>query len=120
MSDSDRIALAASVASHNTKSEYGGRSRKKDFRFSVDDAEASAIRFGVVTVMLRITGRGLTAQAFQRNLNNWVGSPSFQVLLNVDGTTVRPMSNGEYFAALVPFVNEKTVASKRLFSHKVR
>jgi hypothetical protein len=101
LSDSDRIALAASAASHDIN-KHGAASPKHDFSFSVQDARASAIRLGVVTVAMLVNGEG---PHMDEKLKKWVGQRALvgsagglQVMLNVDGKIIRPMTNAQYFA----------------------
>lgn len=78
LSDSIRIALAASVAKNSKRG------------FSVQDARASAIRLGVVTVLL---------EAYGRNSQQWLSTSGAQVMLKADDKNVQPLTFAEYRAA---------------------
>jgi len=78
LSDSMRIALAASVA----------KSSKREF--SVQDAKASAIRLGVVTVLL---------EAYGRNSQQWLSTNGARIILKADDKNIQPLTLAEYRAA---------------------
>lgn len=93
-SDSDRIALAASVASHNVD-ERGRRSPRQTFSFTVEDAKASAVVLGVTTLVIEFVGEPV-------NLAKSLG-PSYHIALNADGKVIEPITNAQYFLkAVVP------------------
>ncbi|MGA2904119.1 MAG: hypothetical protein ABSD98_09825 [Candidatus Korobacteraceae bacterium] len=88
-SDSDRIAVAADVASHDvTKVTALGvkRQPKAAFSFSVEDAKASAVVFGVVTVILEFSA------GKEASVAKWYG-PSYHIALNADGKIIEPVTN---------------------------
>ncbi len=89
-SDSDRIAVAADVASHDvTKVDYLGaakRQPKAAFSFSVEDAKATAAVFGVVTLIVEFSA------GKEASVAKWYG-PSYRITLNADGKIIEPVTN---------------------------
>ena len=101
LSDSDRVALAASMASH-VMNNHGIRSPKPNFTFTLQDARASAIRFGVVTVVMMVSGYG---KHDAQNMRDFVGSAllggtgaALSVKLNADGKLIEPLTRAQYLA----------------------
>lgn len=79
LSDSIRIALAASIAKDSKR------------EFSVQDAKASAVRLGVVTVLM---------EAYGRNPMQWFSSNGVaQIMLKADDKDIQPLTLAEYRAA---------------------
>jgi hypothetical protein len=78
LSDSIRISLAASAA----------KSSKR--QFSVQDARASAIRLGMVTVLL---------EAYGRNSQQWLSTKGARIMLKADDKIIQPLTLAQYRAA---------------------
>ena len=107
LSDSDRIALAASTASHDID-KRGRLSTKQNFSFSIQDARASVVRVGVVTLTMAINGEG---PGMDKKLYKWLGQRAqvgttggLQVMLIADGKIVQPTTNAQ-------FIDTHTVAT---------
>jgi hypothetical protein len=106
LSDSDRIAMAASSASHQS-GPHGKWMQKPNFSFSPQDALASAVRTGVVTVVIHESVSGMYCSGTP-DLMKWVGplgatgyGEGPQVMLTADGEMVPPMTNGQYFSLAI-------------------
>lgn len=91
LSDSDRIALAASSASHELDKK-GRRIPKQNFSFSVEDARATAVRFGVVYFVGSIDTPKVKKGASSSH------AEGAKLMLEVDGESVQPMTNAQYVA----------------------
>jgi uncharacterized protein DUF2846 len=96
LSDSDRIAMAADAASHETlKVDRMGdilqRQKKAGFSISIGDAKSSAVLLGVVTVIVEVTGTSGSKVA------EWAG-PGYHIALEADGKTIEPLTDEEYQA----------------------
>jgi hypothetical protein len=96
LSDSDRIAMAADIASHDIlkvdrKGDVLQRKKKAGFSFSIGDAKSSAVLLGVVTVIVEITGPTASKVA------EWAG-PGYHIALEANGKTIEPIPDEEYLA----------------------
>jgi hypothetical protein len=98
-SDSDRIALAALVASHEWD-KHGNSHQKQAYSFSVEDAKTSAVALGVITVVLEFSGR-------KADLAKWMG-PSYHIALNADGKIIEPLTNAQYIAQAISTGSSRT------------
>jgi hypothetical protein len=103
LSDSDRIALAASMAASNGYGRSSTRAKlKPGFSFSVADARASVVALGVTTVVLEVGAstsvlNGLNPFSVRTKLAKWK-SPSVQIVLKTDDRTVSPLTGAQYSA----------------------
>jgi hypothetical protein len=93
LSDSDRIAMAADAASHETlkvdrKGDVLQRQKKAGFSISIGDAKSSAVLLGVVTVIVEVTGTNGSKVA------EWA-APGYHIALEADGKTIEPLTDGE-------------------------
>jgi hypothetical protein len=99
LSDFARIVVATAAKVRDSGKHGAARF---DVPFSVQDARASAVRFGVVTVILKTSFSSTSFRESSRNaheaqLANWSGS-SAHMELKADNKTLSPMTNAQYFS----------------------